>query len=95
MGCRPVKDEERRKIIRPLEAGETLSPGWMCLLFSPEIRGVLGSQVPSATVSLTRFPEWLKDRKAAFRSSGVSLVYITRLCGGWKRPREDPQWPSH
>jgi hypothetical protein len=45
-GCLPVKDEERRKIIRPLEAGETLSPGRLCLLFPA--RNTRGTCSPSS-----------------------------------------------
>jgi hypothetical protein len=38
--------------------------------------------------SLTHFPKWRRHGKAAFRPSAVSLGYIIRLRGGWRRPWE-------
>ena len=49
-----------------------------------------GLPAAECQLSLTQFPAWPKHGKAAFRAFAVSLGYITRSGGGWRRSQESP-----
>jgi hypothetical protein len=57
------------------------------------LQGRAGRPPPAAQCppSLTHFPKWPKHGKAAFCRFTVSLDYISRSGGGWRRSQESPQ----
>jgi len=48
---------------------------------------------PNFCVARQRTPKSPKHGEAAFCRPSVSLAYITRPSGGWRRPREDQSYP--